>query len=123
MTVQCSIEHNLCPIVRGDTVPFVFRFKFPDGSPLDISGLILFFSMKKDPDGDVVDLQKRVVFPNDVNSKAGIGWLKLNPVDTNPLEPLFTYHYDFQVVTGSREVYTMGLGTVLVKRDITRVAI
>jgi len=121
---SCSAPVTLCPFHRGDTIPFDFEFKNADGSPMDISGMVLFFSMKLDIQSETLganDLQTDTTFPADLDSESGLGSMKVLPVDTDNLLPERTYSYDFQLVNGAEDVFTVGYGMVDTLRDVTRV--
>jgi len=117
---------DLCPFYRGDTIPFSFEFKEADGSPMDISDMVIYYTMKLDIKEDVLgpnDLQSSATFPADTNSMNGLGELRVLPTDTEKLLPDRAYAYDFQLVGGVDEVYTVGQGTVSVLRDVTQVTV
>jgi hypothetical protein len=116
---ECTIQQNLCPIYRGDTIPFDFTFTQPDDTPLDISNMTLTFTMKEDPTDTDVVLQESVVFPHNTESTNGKGSLTVPSTSTDTLEPDMSYYYDFQLVNVD-EVFTIGAGKIKVLYDITR---
>lgn len=121
-STECLVPQMLCPLVRGDTIPFHFTFMQPDDSPLDISGMLMFFTMRLDATAaGVPDLQVKTTFPSDAESVAGKGSMKVLPSDTGSLVPKSTYHFDFQLVNGPDDVFTVGRGTILVEQDMTLV--
>ncbi|MEO5330536.1 MAG: hypothetical protein H7839_00820 [Magnetococcus sp. YQC-5] len=114
---------------RGDTKVFTLSFATVAGSPVDISGHELWFTMKHsadDPDSAAV-LQKRITFPATEKSMAGAGSLLLNSIETGTIAP-GVYLYDMQkVIPGILDdqdnppvVATFVSGRILVLPDITR---
>lgn len=122
--MPCQEEQELWCITRGDTVPYTFQLWDADkDQAIPLFGKELWFTMKrKKTDTDAnAGLQKTVVFPDDADSGNGIGYMVLEPADTDPLE-IKTYFYDFQLVDTSvspEVVTTVGTGKVPVKQDIT----
>ncbi len=122
MTTECPVEQNLCNIYRGDKIPFTFQFNNADGTPMDISGLKLYFTMKlvaSSPDGEVGDLQDSVTFPTDAESVLGIGSMLVAAAKTELLTPVRDYFYDFQLIELDGPS-TMGAGKIHVNQDITQ---
>jgi hypothetical protein len=104
---------------RGDSKTFSFTFKDDAGSPIDISGQTLWFTLKANQtDSDPGVLQQNVTFPTDSNSAAGIGSMVIPASATGSLTPGTTYYYDFQLVDGTY-ITTLGSGTVTILQDIT----
>lgn len=123
--MPCQEEQELWCIFRGDTVPYSFLFQDADSNdePIPLFGKELWFTMKRKKNqlDTEAGLQKKVVFPDDADSAAGVGYMKLLPEDTDPLE-IKTYFYDFQLVDTTvdpADVTTLGSGTVAVKQDMT----
>lgn len=114
---------------RGDTKVFTLTFATLAGSPIDITGHELWFTMKRtanDPDSAAV-LQKRIVFSANAASMAGTGVLLLDATETGAIEPGI-YLYDMQkVIPGipgdpglPPVVATFISGRIQVLPDITR---
>lgn len=121
--MRCDVEQNLEPIFRGDTVGFTFEVRNPDGSPMDIGGMTMYFTMKLDNTlaaPGLNDLQDKVTFAHDSETAIGKGGMTVHPVHTNSLLPTKIYHFDFQLVDGA-EVYTVASGKVRVLQDTTLV--
>jgi hypothetical protein len=116
---ECAIQQDLCPIFRGDSVPFNFTFTQPDGTALDITDMTLTFTMKEYSDDPEAVLQKSVVFPDSQESRDGIGSMKILPSETADLEPGIKYYYDFQLETVDGDIFTLGTGRIMVNQDIT----
>ena len=113
---QCMIEQQLCAISRGDSVPFNFRFT-ENGDPLKITGMTLQLILKEDIKQKEPDMIKEVIFPDDANSDAGLGNLRLYPDDTMKLRAGVTYCFKFKLLNGALDVSTVGLGTLPVNPD------
>ncbi len=115
-------RQNLPDLMRGDSRRFEMTFLDQAGQPINIANTDIWFTLKiarNDPDPGV--LQKTVTFPDDANSQAGLGYLKLEPAETELLEPGTKYWYDFQWVrSGSQDVDTVGWGQIKVVQDVTQ---
>ncbi|MEO5347174.1 MAG: hypothetical protein H7834_12465 [Magnetococcus sp. YQC-9] len=114
---------NNFQLFRGDTKLFTLNFTTLAGSPIDIRGHGLWFTMKRsvdDPDSAAV-LQKKIVFPETIESETGRGTLVLSSVETDLLEPGI-YLYDMQKVIPDQPpiVATFISGRIQVLPDITR---
>ncbi|MBF0108758.1 MAG: hypothetical protein HQL76_06245 [Magnetococcales bacterium] len=92
-------QANNFKFYRGDTKVFTLSFAAVAGTPIDITGHELWFTMKHSPnDPDVAAvLQKRIVFPATPESVAGAGSLTLHSTETAVIEP-GVYFYDMQKV-------------------------
>ncbi len=120
--MTCQTAQNLCSIFRGDTLPFTFQFNNEDGTPIDISGMTLYFTMKlkkNSPDGEITDLQHSVIFPADTSSQNGQGDMVIPSSETQNLTVDREYYYDFELVDGTT-VSTIGYGQIKVEQDITQ---
>ncbi len=120
--MTCQTAQNLCSIFRGDTLPFTFQFNNEDLTPIDISGMTLYFTMKlkkNSPDGEITDLQHSVVFPSDTASQNGQGSMEIPSSETQNLTVDREYYYDFELVDGAT-VSTIGYGQIKVEQDITQ---
>jgi len=111
---------DLKEMVRGDTYGITMNFKTKDGTPIDVEGRKLTFTMKhhwSEPDVDsaiqkVVDL----VAP-DVSAQNGQAYILLSTVETDVTPS--KYVYDIQMVNGAI-VTTLLKGNILVSGDITQ---
>ena len=116
---------SLSDFYRGDTKNWSLTFT-KNGSPIDISNMTLYFTLKEDQDyADNATsgvFQTSTTFPADATSQGGIGSLLLTSTFTNAIPP-GAYYYDFQLVDSSVSpsvVTTLAKGTVNVLVDITR---
>ena len=113
----------LAPFYRGDTKVFNLSFKDNAGTPINISGHKLWFTMKinvTDADANAV-FQKEITFPENTDSENGVGALTLGSDETGTIEP-GTYFFDIQkVIPGTPPIVaTLLSGRVAVLSDITR---
>jgi hypothetical protein len=110
----------LADFYRGDHLTFSFEFAYEDGTPVDVSGGSLWFTMKElDDDSDNDDSAVIQVVTTDYSGD-----------DSNEMEMNITkaqtdvdpklYKWDFQFVTVTGRPTTLCDGTVRVKADVTR---
>ena len=116
-------KSKLNSFFRGDTVTYTLSFKDKDGTPIDISGHIFWFTLKtklEDADAAAV-FQKQITFPADTESQNGRGNLSLSSIETGDIPP-GDYYYDFQkVIPGNPPiVYTYVRDKISVLQDVTR---
>lgn len=116
MVDTCPVPQDLCPITRGDTVPFDVEFLQPDETPMDVTGMTLFFTMELD---GALALESFVTFPADAESVAGRGTLKVLPSETDLLSAGKRHKYAFKLTNGPDDVFTVGRGFVKVEDDLT----
>jgi len=104
---------------RGDTQVYRLILKKEDGTPVDLTGSSVWFTIKrnvKDLDTEAI-VQKKV--DNHVDPSNGITEIKLEPSDTNTATP-GQYVYDFQLVKPNGDVKTLLAGKVKILADVTR---
>ncbi|MBF0141096.1 MAG: hypothetical protein HQL74_12560 [Magnetococcales bacterium] len=109
--------------VRGDTLPIPIEFYDFKDNPLDITGNVLWITLKKnvsDRDADAV-FQKRIVCPENTDSMNGTGLVVLTSAETKLLNP-GVYLYDIQhVIPGDPPVVSTPMsGTIKIHPDITQ---
>ena len=107
------------PIYRGDNSSYTLSFKNNDGTPIDITGWKIYFTMKQhlfQSDEDAALKVDVIVHDDPVNGKTSI---YLTNGLTEKLEPI-TYLYDIQVKKPDNTVLTIIVDKVEVKADITR---
>ncbi len=101
---------------RGDTKEVKVTITKADGSPFDLTGATITFTMKKDdtdPDAEAV-IQKTAVISTPASGEA---LLTLTATDTN--QDTGEYFYDFQLVDSSGKVTTLLKETISVLQDVT----
>ena len=116
----CENIKDLCPFFAGNTINYDLVFKRSDGSPIDISGMVMTFTMKinkSDPDSGPTALQQSVTFQPDDDSGNGLGSIEIPAGMTSKLIPDRWYQYDFQLLNGPNK-YTIGIGRVFVKQKV-----
>lgn len=114
---------NMSPIIRGDTKTFNLSLKNKNGSVIDVSGMDLFFTLKKkiaDTDAQAA-IQKQITLPDDDASRAGECKITITSTDTDALDT-GVYFYDFQLVEPGNppKVTTLAQGKVAILADVTR---
>lgn len=117
MTAQCQLNQDLCPISRGDTVPFTFNFKQPDGTPLNIVDMTLTYSMRLDIKEPSTAIEQSVTFPDTADSLIGQGNLKILPNFTEQLLAGRTYCFKFILDDHIEDIFTVGRGRIKVWPD------
>lgn len=106
---------------RGDTVSFPLTFKDKDGNPVDITGWIIFFTLKEeidDVDNDSAAKITKTITDHD-DPTNGETSLKLLSSDTYDLDKV-NYKYDFQYKTSSGDIKTFLSGSFKFNKDVTR---
>ena len=103
---------------RGDTVYFNIAITDDAGSPVDLTGATVYFTMKKNiDDPDPGDLQKAITTHTDPTQ--GKTQIKLDSSDTDNIDP-GKYFYDFQVTLANGDKITIESGILEVLADVTR---
>jgi hypothetical protein len=107
-------------MIRGDTRTITATFVDSDGSPLDLTGGTVFFTVNasSEPTDDTA-----AVVSKDVSSFAapttGIATITLAAADTTNVTP-GTYWYDCQFVSSGGVVTSLAKQKFVLKSDITR---
>jgi len=107
------------PIYRGDDKTYTLEFLKDDGSPIDITGWKIYFTMKQhlnmsdDRAGVKVDV---TTHDDPVNGKTSI---YLSKEDTTDLL-LCVYFFDIQVKKVGGDILTVMAGKIKVLGDVTR---
>lgn len=116
---------KLKDITRGDTVSYKMTFRDADKNPIDLTGKLIWFTLKSDlslSDDDAA-IQK-VVEPSGTDAENGNSKIVLSSQDTE-ISP-GKYFFDFQLVTPASVatdppvVVTMASGQITIKEDVTR---
>lgn len=104
-------------IVRGDDKSWILTFTDDAGTPINLTGSSVFFTVKlnqRDPDSSAL-IQKEVT--SHTSPTTGVTTVTITNTDTN-LEAR-DYYYDFQYVTSGGTVTTILYGKFSVVQDIT----
>jgi len=114
------MEKNL-QIYRGDDKNYNFVFKDGDGSPIDITGWILFFTVKSTVDDAINDDAAEVIktISAHTNPAEGQTTVSILDTDTNGLSA-GDYYYDFQVKKSTGKIMTIMHGGLEITREVTR---
>lgn len=110
---------------RGDTPSWNLEANQADGLDLDISSGKVFFTAKKSTrQADVDAVFQKTSDPGEgitiSDGPAGLFTVKLVSADTaNVYAPIYL-HWDVQWVNGGGDVFTLMVGELLVKPDVTR---
>lgn len=110
-------------IIRGDTLIEPFSVKLPSGAAVSLTGATLTFTVKSQADALDAAAEFQGTNPSTVqitNAAGGLGQIVMTAAQTAALVVGQTYYYDLQMVDGSGNVTTLMIGTLHVKRDITR---
>jgi hypothetical protein len=111
------IEQTCLSIKRGDNWSRTLYFEDEDGSPIDITGWTLFFTVKvnaDDLDNAAIIAKTITVFTDPVSGEAGIS---LSSADTN--QAIGSFLWDIQVKTNLGQIITVAEGILTITKDIT----
>lgn len=116
-------QQNNFTCYRGDTKVWTMLFQSAPDVPIDITGHVLWFTMKAkvtDTDDDAV-IQKNITFAGGEDSSAGKGFLTLTSEETGVLVP-GSYVYDMQKVINETPpvVSTVLSGRITILADVTQ---
>lgn len=113
---------NLIKVIRGDDETIDITFSNSDGTPFNITGYTVFFTVKKECDIDIADttdakaiIKKSVT--SHTNPTAGQTKISLSSTDTNQLPGI--YYWDLQLVKLG-VVSSTQRGEIEFTTDITR---
>ena len=118
--MELETTKDLNSFFAGDTLDYGVSFNDLDGVPLNISGMTLTYTMKinrSDGNTDSTSLQSSVLFPDNDDSKNGVGSIEIPSSKTKQLITERWYQFDFQLIGGGKE-NTMGDGKVFVKQKV-----
>lgn len=110
-----SCSNNKITIVRGDTHTIHMNFK-ANGQPLDLTGTIVFFTVKQDlntPDS-LAQIAKTISSFDDPES--GEVDITLTEEDTDTVGE---YFYDIQLKQGPSGVVSSRRGKFIIEQDVT----
>ena len=98
-----AIQENLVDleVVKNDTKTWKLTVTDADGTAIDISGYLVFFTVKQNLSDEDVNaiIKQNVVCPSDADSIAGICRIALTSTDTNVA--IGTYYYDIKMQKNS----------------------
>lgn len=111
------MEQTQLEIKRGDTQNYTLYFKDENGAVIDITGWIVFFTVKENIDDtdDNAKIKKTITAHSDaVNGETTIA---LSSVDTNLVG---NYLFDIQIKKSTGEIKTILEGNVVFQKDVTQ---
>lgn len=123
------VPFNLTIVQGDDADPVVFKFD-QMGTPVDISGWTIFYTVKEAKDSDSVDSTAEFKYDsvNDtsaiVKSDSGSGTtdqftINIQGSDTGAVTA-GDYYHDVQRKDASGDIWTLAMGTLTVEGDVTR---
>lgn len=113
-------RQRLKSIIRGDSKFYLFRFKKQDGSPVDISGWTIFYTLKRRIDDSDDNAVVKMQLTTHTAADQGESLLIIPASVTDLLEPGVRYYCDFQIMPRSGFVFSIRPTRVGVVADITR---
>jgi len=103
---------------RGDDLSFKLNFADTDGVAIDITGWLIFFTLKLDKD----DSDSEAIYSKTIEAPSGSSdgtiTVSIPGADLNTL--VGPYYYDFQFVDASDNVRTITSGAITFEKDVTR---
>ena len=104
-------------LTRGDDKYYILTFTDSNGDPIDITGWIIFFTVKRDLD----DTDDEALIKKDITSHTdptnGQTRIHLTNDDTDLIG---SYYYDIQVKKSDGTIITILEGAITFKKDITQ---
>lgn len=105
-------------LTRGDSEDYIITFSHPGGTPYNITGWTIFFSLKTNFDLDDADASLRKVITSHTDPTNGITTISLVPADTASLEPR-DYDYDVKILLSDGKVKTLLKGKFTLDYRVT----
>ena len=111
--------NNTITVIRGDDISLSVTFKDENDTPIDITGYTIFFTVKKNLDGDDDSgalIAKTVT--DHTSPTTGVTTISLSSNDTDLPED--NYYYDFQTKDSSGNISSTKKGYFVVELDVTK---
>lgn len=105
-------------LIRGDFTRYVLTVT-RSGSPYDITGSTVFFTMKDNVDRPDSEAAAKKTITSHFNPSGGISHIDLDAADTYNLR-IQHYYYDVQIKLTDGKIYTVVKGRITVQADVTR---
>ena len=115
--LKMSTENIQLQVKRGDSKSYALKFRTTDGVYVDITGWIIFFTVKENAcqvDDDAIIQKDVIVHSNPTEGETNI---ELTPTDTDHTG---NYVFDIQYKTNNGAVKTIIEGVITFEEDITR---
>ena len=113
------LKQNLTITKRDDTI-ISFTFKDDNGNPIDITGFIIFLTVKTDPEAQDAD-DTNAVIKETVSSHTdptnGLSEMSISKTDSDVTEDI--YFYDLQFRDSGGNITTFLHGEFEVRQDVT----
>jgi len=111
------VEQVCIQIKRGDSWSRTMYFQDANGSPLDITGWTVFFTMKAKAD----DLDAAAVISKTITvfSDPTSGEAEISLTSTDTAQAIASYLFDIQIKTNLGEIITVLEGIITITKDIT----
>ena len=104
-------------ITRGDTKIYALHFRDGAGVDIDITGWMIFFTVKKKLEDIDDDAKIKKNITNHTDPIHGKTEIRLGPADT---ELLGEHFYDIQVKTSAGAIITIATSSIMFNYDVTR---
>ncbi len=111
-------------IYRGDSKTFNLTFVDGDGSPIDLTGATIYFTIKYQDDyvnstSDTTDALIEKDITTHTNPTGGLSSVTIDSDDTYGLRPI-TYKFDMQLKDSLSDILTFVSGNFQIIADVTR---
>ena len=113
-----SVEQVSLNIKRGDTWSRSLYFEYEDGSPIDITGWTIRFTVKEKLSDNDEDAKIKKIITSHTDPTNGESEISLTIINTN--QTIDSYLFDIQVTTDGGEVYTIVEGLINISDDISK---
>lgn len=111
---------NEISVYRGDTKTINLTFTNSSGSAIDISGWIVFFTVKLRSDNSNDDTNAVIQKDISAHDNAANGETSFTLTTTDTDLQIGSYIYDIQIKDTDDDIYTITVGTFTVNQDITK---
>jgi len=111
------IDLSNLEIIRGDSEPFEITLADEDGAPIDLTGAIIYFTVKKRKSDSDANASISKVITDHTSPENGESLISLTAEDTN-IEP-GTYFWDIQIDRDG-DIDSVKYGILKVFSDVTR---
>lgn len=108
-------------IVRGTDFTIPIEFQTPQGGALDITGCVIYFTVKKRWDNDSLDSTAAFKKDTTIHTDPTAGKTAISgvPDDTRNASP-DTYEYDIEMRDAASRIISFGKGAFIIQGEITR---
>ena len=117
--MTCLKKYNLC-VKRGDTWESLIFTISEDGTPVDITGFIFYFTIKEnvsDTDDDAI-FKKDWSTHLDQTTNRGQTILNVSAIESDPLA-VGKFHYEVKFKSTNEVIYTVTEGDIKINDSLT----